>query len=37
MIPGMDKSSAKPTPEFKPALAKNEGSQSMKLTSTTDP
>ena len=30
MIPGMDKSSTKPTPVVKPPLAKNEGAQSRK-------
>ena len=30
MIPGMDKSIAKPTPALKPPLEKNEGSQTRK-------
>ena len=30
MIPGMEKSSAKPTPSFKPPLAKNDGVQTRK-------
>ena len=32
MIPGMDKSSAKPTPAVKPPLAKNGGAQARKMT-----
>ena len=32
MIPGMDKSSAKPTPVVKPSLAKIEGYQANKMT-----
>ena len=32
MIPGMDKSSAKPTPAVKPPLAKNEIDQARKMT-----
>ena len=30
MIPGMEKSSANPTPAFKPPLAKNDGAQTRK-------
>ena len=32
MIPGMDKSSAQPTPAVKPPLEKNEGSKTIKTT-----
>ena len=35
-IPGMDKSSANPTPTVKPHLEKNEGSQARKMTLITD-
>ena len=36
MIPGMYKSSDKPTPVFEPPLEKNEGYQAIKMTLITD-
>ena len=36
MIPGMYKSSDKPTAEFKTTIAKHEGAQARKNTSITD-
>ena len=36
MIPGMDRSSAKATPEVKPSLEKNEGDKARKMNLITD-